>query len=80
MFTAITLLLSTSKSDERDNRRGGGGGGGGMMFRPGLFDFYFWDPYAMQRRRQIMAQDAYYEMGFLEVRCWGVDVYMRALC
>ena len=65
VFAAITVLLSSSKSDERDNRRSGGGG---VVFRPGLFDFYWWDPYAVQRRRQLMATDAYYEMGFLEVR------------
>ena len=65
VFAAITVLLSSSKSDERDNRRSGGSG---VVFRPGLFDFYWWDPYAVQRRRQLMATNAYYEMGFLEVR------------
>jgi hypothetical protein len=48
--------------------RVGGGGGGGFGFSPRLFDFYFWDPYYMQRRRTMMREDPQYEMGFLEVR------------
>ena len=40
--------------------------GGGFGFHPGLFDFYFWDPYYMQRRRAMMRDDPGYEMGFLE--------------
>jgi hypothetical protein len=66
---AITVLLSSRSSDRRADRRGGGGmriGGGG--FGPSLFDFYFWDPYDMQRRRAMMRDDPQYEMGFLEVR------------
>jgi hypothetical protein len=74
VVTAITVLLSSRSSDSRDDRRGGGGmrvrggGGGGFGFSPRLFDFYFWDPYYMQRRRTMMREDPQYEMGFLEVR------------
>ena len=79
VVTAITVLLS-SRSDERDNRRGGGGMrvGGGFGFHPGLFDFYFWDPYYMQRRRAMRMSDPYYEMGFLEVRCGGFGSHALA--
>ena len=75
VVTAITVLLSSKSSDNRNERRGGGGsmrvgggGGGRSLFSPGLFDFYFWDPYEMQRRRALLRSDPQYEMGFLEVR------------
>jgi hypothetical protein len=67
VFTAITLLLS-GKSDERDNGRRGGGGVGLRVNPFSFFDFYFWDPYYMQRRRALLAADPGHEMGFLEAR------------
>ena len=67
MFTAITVLLSSGKSDDErksSNSRNSGGGGirlGG--FDPGFLNFYLWDPYYTRRQR---AADPYHEMGFLE--------------
>jgi uncharacterized membrane protein YgcG len=67
VFAAITLLLS-SKSDERDDRRRSSGSFGGSGVRLGfnMLDFYFWDPYAMRRRRAELAANPGLEMGFLE--------------
>jgi hypothetical protein len=68
VFAAITLLLS-SKSDERDDRRRSSSnsfGGSGMRLGFNMLDFYFWDPYAMRRRRAELAANPNLEMGFLE--------------
>ncbi len=69
VLTAITLLLSAKDSD-RDGERRSRGGGSGVSFgwSPSFIDFYFWDPYYVQRSRRLSRLEVNYEMGFLEVR------------
>jgi len=66
VYTAITLLLSGRGEDRDRGGRGRGGGGVQLHFGPSLLDFYFWDPFAVQRRREARLRGQADEMGFLE--------------
>ncbi|GJP46921.1 hypothetical protein CLOM_g6166 [Closterium sp. NIES-68] len=70
VYSAITVLLSSSRSDSDSRDSRGGGGGGGMYYRSGptfFFNpmdiFWYWDPYYYQRVRLGLQKR---EMSFLE--------------
>ncbi len=70
---------SSDDIDDDDEPRGGSGSsygdggssfGGGLDLYSGLFDFYFWDPEHVARRRAMMRDEPqHFEMSFLEVCC-----------